>query len=100
VPFLFKGWGTQTSYKRLNISLPTRGQRTRSNRKTIRKIRFDHTIQLIRLHNIAKSNPGPIYGDNIKNGKIKSKMKRKKPKVATTKKNKPVVRSKHSKKSV
>jgi hypothetical protein len=27
-------------------------------------------------------------------------MKRKKPKVATTKKNKPVVRSKHSKKSV
>ena len=90
------------SFMRFLFSLPSRGQRSRSNAKTTRKLIGNSLNKVTIPFGLAKVNPGQSFGEDAKDKKAKAKtlaaqlIKNKN----KSKKNKPVVRSRDKKKSV
>jgi len=90
------------SFMRTLFCLPMRGQKTRSNAKTARTQRIPDIVFLSRYFDLTRVSAGQSFGENAKKKKQQAKLQaqaliRNRNKA---KKNKPVVRSRDSKKSV
>lgn len=100
--YLFKN--RYANFPRYFISLPNNGQRARSRAKTCRRILHKSLKLFSMIVHFKKVHIGSIIGEEEKKKKIQKKLLKKKSssskKNSLSKKNKPVVRSRDSKKSV
>lgn len=102
VGWAFSCYDLNRSFMRFLYSLPSKGQKSRSNAKTVRKEIFKDLNNTTIPFGLIKVNLGQSFGEDAKDKKAKAKtlasqlIKNKN----KSKKNKPVVRSRDKKKSV